>query len=147
MRMVREQACQGVLTRMRTLWGGGALEGGDLRLLEDGSERGGALSSDVVASDTAGEQRGGARVVREHSQRVKGRWHKKRTLGRGGAPQPRHAAPLEPFAQLGDALRSESPLTIPVVDTIEHVVVQAAKQGRRGVSMGADTKANAWELA
>ena len=71
----------------------------------------------------------------------------KRTLGRGGVPQRRHAAPLEPFAQLGDALRSVSPLTSVFVDATEHVAVQAAKQGRRGVSMGADTKANAWELA
>ena len=41
-----------VLTRKRTLWGG-ALEVGDLRLLEDGSERSGALGSDSVASETA----------------------------------------------------------------------------------------------
>ena len=33
--------------------GGGALEVGDLRLLEDCSERGGALVSDVVVPDTA----------------------------------------------------------------------------------------------
>ena len=33
--------------------GGGALEVGDLRLLEDCSERGGALVSDAVAPDTA----------------------------------------------------------------------------------------------
>ena len=32
-----------------------ALEGGDLRLLEDGSQRSDALVSDVVASDTASE--------------------------------------------------------------------------------------------
>ena len=37
------------------MWGGGAPQGGDLRLLEDGSERGGALDSDVVVSETAGE--------------------------------------------------------------------------------------------
>ena len=30
---------------------------GDLRLLEDGSERGGAFDADVVAADTAGEGR------------------------------------------------------------------------------------------
>ena len=33
--------------------GGGALEGGDLRLLEDGRERGGALGSDLVITETA----------------------------------------------------------------------------------------------
>ena len=41
------------LTRKRTRSGGGAPEGGDLRLLEDGSERRAALGSDVVGSDTA----------------------------------------------------------------------------------------------
>ena len=51
--------CQRALTRMRTLWGGGALEGGDLRLLEDGSEREGALVSDVVVPDTARDGCGG----------------------------------------------------------------------------------------
>ena len=47
--------CQRALTRKRTLWGGGALEIGDLRLLEDGGERSGALSSNVVVSETASE--------------------------------------------------------------------------------------------
>ena len=40
--------------------GGGALELGDSRLFEDGCERGGALVSDVVAADTAGEGQGGS---------------------------------------------------------------------------------------
>ena len=35
--------------------GGGALQVSDLRLLEDGSERGGALVSDAVAPNTASE--------------------------------------------------------------------------------------------
>ena len=35
------------------LWGGGAPQGRNLRLLEDGSERGGALVSDLVVADTA----------------------------------------------------------------------------------------------
>ena len=47
--------CQRALTQRRTLWGGGALEVGDLCLLEDSSERGGALGSDEVASETASE--------------------------------------------------------------------------------------------
>ena len=38
-------------------WGGGTLERGDLRLLEDRSERRGALVFDVVATETAGEWR------------------------------------------------------------------------------------------
>jgi hypothetical protein len=47
------------LTRNQTLSGGGALELGDLRLLEDGSERGSALVSDVVVFETASEGWGG----------------------------------------------------------------------------------------
>ena len=49
----REQPCQGALTERRTLSGGGALEVGDHRLLEDGCERGGALGSDLVITETA----------------------------------------------------------------------------------------------
>ena len=41
------------------LGGGGALEVGDHRLLEDGSKRGGALGSDVVASETESEGQDG----------------------------------------------------------------------------------------
>jgi len=37
--------------------GGGALQLLDLRLLEDGGERRGALDSDVVAVEAAGEER------------------------------------------------------------------------------------------
>jgi hypothetical protein len=48
--------------RKRTLWGSSALEMGDHRLLEDGSERRGALVSDVVAFETA---RGGGWGWRE----------------------------------------------------------------------------------
>ena len=36
--------------------GGNALEVGDLRLVENGSERGGALGADVVASETASKE-------------------------------------------------------------------------------------------
>jgi hypothetical protein len=51
--------CQRALTQKQTLWGGGAHQLGDLRLLEDGGERGGALNSDRVASETASEGWGG----------------------------------------------------------------------------------------
>ena len=44
---------QRALTQKQTLWGGGALEHGDLGLLEDGGERRRALGSDVVAVETA----------------------------------------------------------------------------------------------
>ena len=52
--------------------GGGALQLLDVRLLEDGGERGGALDSDLVAIETAVEER--SEDVRE--QLVKGRGHK-----------------------------------------------------------------------
>jgi hypothetical protein len=47
------------LTEKQTLRGGGALKVSDLCLLEDGSERRGALGSDVVASETVSEGQGG----------------------------------------------------------------------------------------
>ena len=51
------EECQWALTQKRTLWGGGLPQFGDLRLLEDGSERGGAVGSDVVARETVNERR------------------------------------------------------------------------------------------
>ena len=53
------QQCQWALTEKRTLRGGGALELLDLRLFEDGGERGGALGSDAVEPDTARDGRNG----------------------------------------------------------------------------------------
>ena len=61
----------GADTKANTLWGDGALEVGDLCLLEDGSERGGALVSDVVANETVGEGR--SEDGESYSSRVKGR--------------------------------------------------------------------------
>ena len=49
------EECQRALTQKRTLGGGGALEVGDLRILEDGGECSGTLLSDVVGSETASE--------------------------------------------------------------------------------------------
>ena len=48
---------------MRWAWerGGGALQLGDLRILENGGERGGALVSDAVVSQTASEGQDGKR--------------------------------------------------------------------------------------
>ena len=51
--------CQRAFTQKQTLWGGGAPQVGDLRLLEDGGEREGTLVSDQVASETASEGWGG----------------------------------------------------------------------------------------
>ena len=45
----------GTVKEKQTLKGGGALELLDLRLLEDGGERGGALGSDVIVRDAASE--------------------------------------------------------------------------------------------
>eukprot|EP00964_Phaeocystis_antarctica_P004601 scaffold2480_cov65-Phaeocystis_antarctica.AAC.4 len=59
--VVRGQACQRALTQKQTLGGGGALEVGDIRLLEDGSERSDALVSDAVVCDTASEGQDGKR--------------------------------------------------------------------------------------
>ena len=55
---------QWALTEKRTLRGGGALQLLDLRLFEDGGERGGALVSNVVGRDTAsdGQDGNGKRV-------------------------------------------------------------------------------------
>ena len=53
--------CQWALTRKQTLGGGGALEVDDLRLVEDGSKRSSALSSDVVESETASKVMGTVR--------------------------------------------------------------------------------------
>ena len=46
------------------LWGGGAPQGGNLCLLEDSSERGNALGSDLVVTETAnkGRNRKGGRA-------------------------------------------------------------------------------------
>ena len=56
--MTKEE-CQRALTQKQTLWGGGAPQVGDLRLLEDGRERRDALVSDAVVSETASEGWGG----------------------------------------------------------------------------------------
>ena len=70
---------------------------------------------------------------------------KANTLWGGGAPERGHGAPLERLAQLGDALSGVSALTL-IIEAAELVVIQAAK-GKRGVSMGADRKANTWGVA
>ena len=46
----------GADTKANTPGAGGALELGDLRLLEDSGERSGALVSDAVATETASEE-------------------------------------------------------------------------------------------
>ena len=48
------QACQRALTQKRTLWGGGALELLDLRLLEDGGEHAGAIVTNLTDTEWSG---------------------------------------------------------------------------------------------
>ena len=47
------------LTQKQTLLGGGALEVGNVCLVEDSSERGGAFGTDVLAVETASEGQDG----------------------------------------------------------------------------------------
>ena len=80
--MVGEQACQRALTEKRTLRGGGALELLDLRLFEDGGERGGALGSNAVFRDTASDGQNGnsERVgVSMGADRKANTWERRRT--------------------------------------------------------------------
>ena len=51
----------GVDTKANASRGSGALEIGDLCLVEDGSNRSGSLGSDFVASETASEVQDGKR--------------------------------------------------------------------------------------
>ena len=56
METVVEQRFQWALTRKQTFSGGGSLQIGDFRLIEEGSQRSRALGSDIVASETASER-------------------------------------------------------------------------------------------
>ena len=67
---------------------------------------------------------------------------KANTLGAGGALQRGHGAPLEPLAQLGDALSGVGPVTSEEVDTTKLIYRETAMGTRVKVSAGADTKAN-----
>ena len=109
-------------------WGGGALELDDLRLLEDGSERGGALVADAVALDAAKHGGGWGGERRGVSM---GADTKANTMG-WGALERGHGAPLERLAQLGHGLHSVSALTREWAHATEPVVLQAAKERRRG---------------
>ena len=129
----RAQAYQWALTRKQTLRGGGALEDGNLRPLEEGSKRNSAIVSDVVARETAQHGRGWGG---ERAGMSKGVDTKSNTWG-AGALERGHGAPLEPLAQLGDAKGGVGTVDITIiirVEAAEPVFTQAAK-GSRGVSM------------
>ena len=53
MDIVRGQACQRSADTKANVWGGGALEVGDLCLFEGGSKRDGTLVSEAAAGETA----------------------------------------------------------------------------------------------
>ena len=74
------------------------------------------------------QARGGMVMVREKACQ----WAltQKRTLWGGGAPERGHGTPLEPLAQLGDALRGVG-ASAAQINAAELVAIQAAK-GRRG---------------
>jgi len=119
------------------LRGGGALEAGNLCILEDGGERGGVLETDLVCSETASEWRRGRGKRVSMSTGIA----RKANAQANGAPQRGHGASLEPLAQLGYALRGVGALAVHV-EAAEPVFTQAAK-GRSVVSRGgADRNAN-----
>ena len=66
----------------------------------------------------------------------------KASTGDCGALERGHGAPLEPLAQLGDALGGVGAVAF-AVDAAELVVGQAAT-GKEVMSRGADRKANTW---
>ena len=133
--MVRPHEGQGALTERRTLSGGGAPQGGNLRLLEDGSEYGGALDSDVVFTETAGE---GRSKDGKREQPCQGALTPKRTLVGSGA------------LELGDSRLFEDCTKRRGALVSDEVVPETASKGRRGGGArnvngptGADRKANA----
>ena len=62
------------------------------------------------------------------------------TTGRVGAPQRGHGAPLEPLAQLGDALGGVGAAAVTIKAT--ELVAEHAANGKAVVSMCADAKVN-----
>ena len=104
--------------------GRGAPELLNLRLLEDGSERSYALSSDSVHSETAsqGQDGNGEWVgVSMGADRNANTWG-------SGALERGHGAPLETLAQLGDTLGSVGALA-KGVEAAELIVGQPAGEG------------------
>ena len=117
--------CQWVLTRKRTLWGGGALERCHGAFLESVAQLGDALCS-VGATAATIEA---AELV--EGQAAKGRrcqWaltRKQTHSGRWGALEFGHGAALERLAQLGYALGGVG-TDARIIDAAELIVAQAA---------------------
>ena len=95
------------------------------------------MSVSCVADYTVQDECSGVRTQREKAFVVPrtsaGADTKANTLGAGGALQRGHGAPLEPLAQLGDALGSEFVFLILVQPQAEVIVAQAVKVGARMV--------------
>ena len=105
--------------------GGGALERGDSRLFEDGSERGGALGSDKVVIEAAMHRRG--RAVRDEACQ----WALTRKRTHGVAA---HLSEVI-FVSLRTAASAEAPSA--------PMPLPAILQEMGWMSMGIDTKAKA----
>ena len=73
--------------------------------------------------------------------RVNGRSHESERSGGSGALERGHVALLEPLAQLGDALGGVGAAAFSSIEAAELGVGHSATR-ERGVSMGADRKAN-----
>ena len=110
--------------------GGGALQRGHRASLESLAQLGDALCSVGAQSKTveAAELVVGQAAKLERSRVSTGADRNANTRG-GGALKRSHSAPLEPLAQLGDAVSGVLAVTI-IVDTTEVVLRQAAKGGQ-----------------
>eukprot|EP00964_Phaeocystis_antarctica_P012328 scaffold6809_cov56-Phaeocystis_antarctica.AAC.2 len=119
----------------QTFGGGGALEVGDLRLLESGSERGGALVSDLILSETVSEWWRGD-VVREQASVSTGADTKVNTSGAAAHLR------LVIFVSLRTAASTVAPSALMWLRPRLRARDRMGNGERVGVSMGADTKAN-----
>ncbi len=127
------------MTLKRTLWGGGALQFLNLRLLEDCGERGGALGSDAVVHDAVseGQDGNGERVGVSMGADTKANTQELVREAGGLLERLQCRVALETLCNRGSSFRTKL------------VVLEAAGGGLgdgRAVSMGADTKANTLEL-
>ena len=109
--------------------GAGTLELGDSRLFQDGSERGGALGSDVVVIEATKHGGGWGGERRGASKACQWALTRKRTPLGGDAPERGHGAPLERLAQLGYALGGVGAAAT-TINAAELVVGQTAEERR-----------------
>jgi len=126
----------GADTRANTASGGGAPQVGDLRLLEDGGERGGALVSDYVPPQTASGGWGG------DGERVGVSMGADTKFGGWFELQAAYSSDCSVVLPLRPSARAAPPLG----PRLFHERLRAWERVRvLGVSMGADRKANTRE--